>query len=100
MVVLLLALLVAAPPSREDARKALRRAGCQTCHDSEVSVQHTDALEQFDLHDPNWSDGMSAHQLPKLLTRLKSSPADSKVVQAFIEAELAARLAKGKPDAP
>ena len=63
MVGLLLAVAIAAPPVKEDTRSVLRRSGCQTCHDSAVSVEHTDALEQFDLKDPKWSDGMTDRQL-------------------------------------
>src|SRR5437879_12150735 len=78
---LLLAVAIAAPPVKEDARSVLRRSGCQTCHDSAVSVEHTDALEQFDLKDPKWSDGMTDRQLPILLQRMGERPkADLAVV--------------------
>ena len=86
MVGLLLAVAIAAPPAKEEARGVLRRSGCQTCHDSALSVEHTDALEQFDLKDPKWSDGMTDRQLPILLRR-------------FIDSELQARRQK-KADRP
>ena len=95
MVGLLLAVGIAAPPAKEDARGVLRRSGCQTCHDSAVSVEHTDALEQFDLKDPKWSDGMTDRQLPILLQRMGERPrADLAVVRRFIDSELQARRQK------
>jgi len=87
-----LALLIAAPSPKEDARKVLRRSGCQACHDSTVSTGHTDALEQFDLNDPKWADGMTDRQLPILLVRMGGRPkADLAIVRRFIDAELRAR---------
>ena len=89
-----LALLVAAASDspREQARTVLRRSGCQGCHDSDVSVAHTDALEQFDLKDPKWSDGMTDRQLPLVLRRMAERPkADLAIVRRFVDGELKAR---------
>lgn len=89
---MLLALLLAAAPAKEDARGVLRRSGCEGCHDSAVSVAHTDALEQFDLKDPKWSDGLTDRQLPLLLKRMGGRPKeDVAVVRRFVDAELTAR---------
>ena len=101
MVGLLLAVAIAAPPAKGDARSVLRRSGCQTCHDSALSVEHTDALEQFDLKDPKWSDGMTDRQLPILLQRMGDRPkADLAVVRSFIDTELRTRRQKkaGRPE--
>jgi hypothetical protein len=89
---MLLAVLIAAASLKDDARGVLRRSGCQGCHDSAVSVAHTDALEQFDLKDPKWSDGLTDRQLPVLLKRMGGRPkADLEVVRRFVDAELKAR---------
>jgi hypothetical protein len=89
---LLLALALSGPPPREEARVVLRRVGCQKCHDSTLSTEHPDALAQFDLRHPNWSDGLTERQLPILLARMgKRAPGDVKIVRGFVDAELRAR---------
>jgi hypothetical protein len=92
MVALMLALAISDPSAKEEARTVLRRVGCQKCHDSALSLEHTDALGQFDLKDPNWSDGLSDRQLPILLVRMGKRAADDvKIVRRFVDAELRAR---------
>jgi len=92
VVTLLLAVALSGPPPKEEARLVLRRVGCQKCHDSTLSTEHADALAQFDLKEPDWSDGLTERQLPILLVRMgKRAPADVKIVRRFVDAELRAR---------
>lgn len=92
-----LALLLAASSAREEARRALRTTGCQGCHDSAVNMDHGDALLQFDLKDPNWSDGMTNRQLPVLLERMGDDrKKEQVVVRRFVDEELARRKAAGR----
>lgn len=89
---LLLAVAIAGSSAKEDARRVLRRIGCQSCHDSDVSSANGDALMQFNLHDQDWSSGMTDRQLPLLLGRMKGREAsDIRTVKRFIDAELRAR---------
>jgi hypothetical protein len=89
---ILIALLLAAPAAREEARKVLKSARCDKCHDSAVSATNTDALAVYDLHEDDWPRRMRDEQLPRLLGRLRSAPAeDRKVVKRFIDVELRAR---------
>lgn len=70
----------------------LRRVGCQKCHDSALSIEHADALAQFDLKDPHWSDGLAERQLPILLVRMgKRAKRDVEIVRRFVDAELLRR---------
>ena len=92
MLALALALAMSGPSPKEEARIVLRRVGCQKCHDSALSVEHTDALAQFDLKEPEWSARLSERQLPILLVRMGNRAAgDVKIVRRFVDAELRAR---------
>jgi hypothetical protein len=85
-------LILAAPAPREAARKVLRSASCDKCHDSAVSAQNTEALAVYDLHENDWPRRMTSKQLPRLMGRLGGASAqDRKVVQQFIDAELKTR---------
>ncbi|HYZ88419.1 MAG TPA: hypothetical protein VE620_03890 [Myxococcales bacterium] len=61
---------------RETARKLLQARGCGSCHDSAVSTEHPAALAVYDLRDQDWPGKMSNERLPKLMTRLRSAPAE------------------------
>ena len=77
---------------REGARRVLKERGCGKCHDTAVSTQNPQALAVYDLHEVDWSARMSDERLPKLMGRLRSTPAaDKKIVKRFIRAELADR---------
>jgi hypothetical protein len=83
--------------TRAQAREVLKSARCDQCHDSSVSSENARALAVYDLVEADWPSRMTAAQLPKLLTRLKSAPpADKKIVRDFIAAELKGRGAAGR----
>jgi hypothetical protein len=76
----------------ERARRVLKSAHCDQCHDSSVSSENSRALAVYDLVETHWSARMKDAQLPKLLTRLKQAPeADQKTVRDFVDAERARR---------
>ena len=92
MLLLALALLAAAPSAQERARSVLGRVGCQTCHDSKVSIANTDALFVYDLQNDKWAQGLDDKQLGQLLVRsANASKEDLKIVRSFVDAEIKAR---------
>ena len=94
------------PPDLARLRGAARDAletTCGRCHDGAQPTARPAAVRIFDLHDENWSAGLTLEQMDHMVARFegfKMPTADRVTVQRFFDAERARRASLPAPVPP
>ena len=80
---------------RDDVREIIRPR-CGSCHTSTLPTMKQKAVAVFDLAQDNWPNTMSASQLEKFKSRLRSLEDSLKIrVEQFVRDETTRRKARG-----